>query len=86
MLSVLAQTRLRSFLTLLFTVIKDGFAIGFLREQYVIDNARDFVCGTLFFSATHSPLSASSPNEHGKKVVHSGEVVVLLRRRTISEV
>jgi hypothetical protein len=73
-------------LTLLFTLIKDGFAIGLLREQDVIENARDFVCGTLFFSATHSPFGASSPNEHGKKVVHSGEVVVLLGRRTISAV
>jgi len=39
-----AQTQLRSFSTLLFTLIEDGFAIGFLREQDMIDNARDLVC------------------------------------------
>ena len=44
-MSVPAQTQLRSFSTLLFTLIKDSFAIGFLREQGVINDARDLVCG-----------------------------------------
>jgi hypothetical protein len=42
-MSIPAQTELRSLPTLLFTLMKDGFAIGFLREQNVINDACDLV-------------------------------------------
>ena len=44
-MSVPAQTQLRSLSTLLFTLMEDGFAIGFFREQNVIDDTSDLVGG-----------------------------------------
>jgi len=42
-MSILAQTELCSLPTLLFTLMKDGFGIRFLREQNVINDACDLV-------------------------------------------
>src|SRR5579863_4922617 len=44
LMSVPAQTQLHSLPALLITLIKNAVAIGFLREQDMIDDARDLMC------------------------------------------